>query len=125
MSLAAAWLSGWLSLGKNYRNKNEFTGKRWNFRVAAVGIVSYNIWLTAGANAEGLFLSLPRPFRIGHPPLFVPWADITMTPYKLMFSQLVRIHFKKAPDAYVTIRRSLALKLAGTGDRPALIPPEI
>lgn len=125
MSLAASKISGWGTLGKIYRRKNEVAGNLWHFRLSGVGILNYSTWLTAGASAEGLFLSLPLPFRIGHPPLFIPWADITMSPYKLMFSQFVRIHFEKAPDVYVTIRRSLAYKLTDTENRLSMLPVEI
>ena len=40
-------------------------------------LTHYNNVLTVGADSEGLFLVPFFLFRVGHPPLFVPWAEIT------------------------------------------------
>ncbi len=41
-----------------------------------VGMVNYNGCLTIHSSAEGLHLSVWLPFRLGHPPLFIPWDTV-------------------------------------------------
>lgn len=32
-----------------------------------------------GANRDGLYLAVFSLFRLGHPPLFIPWSEITLS----------------------------------------------
>ena len=35
--------------------------------------------VTVGVSGAGIGLTLPHPFRMFHPPMFVPWDDLTPT----------------------------------------------
>jgi hypothetical protein len=38
----------------------------------------YGNCLTIGADTTGLMLSVLFPYRPGHPPLFIPWGEISL-----------------------------------------------
>ena len=74
-SLAA--MGGWMTLAGNFRLNGAFIGRRWYLRSAQFRyIVSYGSVLTVGANDQGLYLAVLLPFRLGHPPLLIPWRFV-------------------------------------------------
>ena len=44
----------------------------------SVHLARYNGVLTVGVNPAGLYLAVMPLFRPGHPPLFIPWPDVTV-----------------------------------------------
>jgi hypothetical protein len=79
---AAVWYtlsiqSGWASLAERFGLRGEFIGRR--LRWVGGGLIGpggyYGI-LRVGANSEGLCLAVTPPFRLFHPPLFIPWTQI-------------------------------------------------
>lgn len=105
-------LGGWRSLGKSYRADRPFSGQRFWFQSAGLRtMTSYNNVLTIGANEEGLYLSVFFLFRFGHPPLFIPWEDISGTPKRVLWMKTVKLQFQKCPSVPVSISKRLADKL--------------
>jgi hypothetical protein len=45
-----------------------------------VGLTSYGSCLIVGVDPTGIRLSILFPFRIGHPPLFLPWRALRIDP---------------------------------------------
>ena len=73
--------------------------------------------LTPGADPLGLYLAVWLLFRIGHPPLFVPWSEISVSLEKYLWIELVLLTFERDPRARVRITRRLADRLsAESGD---------
>jgi hypothetical protein len=100
-----ALASGWALLARAYRFRGPFRGRTWRVpgcELARMKWEGSDDILTAlfpflpldmtdelfgaeatefelGANADGLYLAAGRiSFRPGHPPIFVPWADIAV-----------------------------------------------
>lgn len=71
-----AWLSGWRRLAHRYRTDRKPSGQPMSPWVAMLGPVSYRGALTIQTASEGLYLSMIVFFRIGHPPLLIPWSAI-------------------------------------------------
>lgn len=71
-----AQLGGWSTLAERYRARNENTGKTFHMRSAKFGLVNYSSCLSLTVNESGLRLAVLFPFRIAHPPLFIPWSEI-------------------------------------------------
>ena len=70
-------ISGWAILSKRFGFKRSFYGQTWPFRSARMRFyVHYGNCLTVGAEESGLYLAIFPIFRIGHPPLFIPWPEI-------------------------------------------------
>lgn len=64
---------GWRQLSKSFPARDQPSGKRFFGESAKVGLVAYNRCLTIYTSPEGIYLSVFLPFRLGHPPLFIPW----------------------------------------------------
>jgi hypothetical protein len=73
-------VSGWHSLARRFRCTREFARDAWTFRSAYMRYLShYGTCLSFGADSSGLYLSVFPIFRVGHPPLFIPWSEVTVT----------------------------------------------
>ncbi len=131
LSLVGGWglvciglghFGGWRALARHYPASTEFLGRRFRFRSAQFGgWVGYNASLTAGADPFGLFLAVWPIFRVWHPPLFVPWSDITVSLEQSRWLTVVLLTFAKVPGAKVRITPRLANRLAAVsrgGFRP-------
>ena len=72
-------ISGWVVLSKRFRLKDSFYGESWPFRSARMRYyLHYGNCLSVGADESGLYLAVFQIFRIGHPPLLIPWAEVTV-----------------------------------------------
>ena len=92
-------VGGWSSLAAHYRNELPFTGRTWSFRSGMMGgIARYNGALTVGVNPSGLYLSVLPLFRPGHPPLFIPWSDVTVGNEQRFLRSYIAFRFRQAPD---------------------------
>jgi hypothetical protein len=69
-------IGGWAALAKRYRATNAPPGKQFSFQSAQLGMANYGSCLTIVVSADGLYLSVFPPFRFGHPPILIPWAEI-------------------------------------------------
>src|SRR3990172_3408786 len=106
-------ISGWGQLAQVYRFNLPFDGKRWRMQNASMRWgTNYGYCINVGVNLSGLYLSPVFLFRIGHPPLFVPWSDITFKQEKELFvGQVVRLVFSCKSYIPFRIRRTLADKI--------------
>ena len=90
-------LTGWASLAQRYRCDERFSGDRLRFRSAAMRYWShYGNCLTMGVNPEGFFLSVSIPFLLGHPPLFIPWNEITVRRTRVLWAKCVQFHLGRS-----------------------------
>ncbi len=71
------FVGGWRSLAKHYRAGNRpVSGIRANPARSMIGFVSYRNIIAIHFTPEGFFLETMPLFRVGHPRLFIPWADV-------------------------------------------------
>ncbi len=104
---------GWQKLAKVYGSEKECEGTRWSMQSAKVGSASYNGCLTIGANYDGLYLSILFILRPWHPPIFIPWSDISAKEAKrsMLLGDLCVLTFSRAPGLEVVLRKKLAEKI--------------
>jgi hypothetical protein len=90
-SIAA--FSGWMNLARRFRLSSAFTGPSWGLQSAYMRWASrYRSCLNIGADATGLKLSVLFLFRVGHPPLLVPWSEISVARRrKFLFVRQVKL----------------------------------
>ncbi len=111
--LGLAYAGGWQALARVYPDSPRSEGRRFHFCSARVGAwVSYNSSLSVGANAWGVRLAVWPIFRPGHPPLFIPWNEISSGLERLLGMRLVVLSFAQTPTTRVRISYGLAKKLA-------------
>jgi hypothetical protein len=87
-------MSGWLKLARHFRMQSDPYGE-----IKSVGPFFYTVYmrfwghyssvirLTAAADA--LYASMLLPFRIGHPPLQIPWNEIQIGKAKFLWRPYV------------------------------------
>ena len=108
-----AWLNGWWSLARAYPHTGHFDGKLRRFRSLHLGWGNYNGITTIGTNAEGLYLAMFVLFRPGHPPVFIPWDDVSAKVVRGWFwMQYLELRFAKVPGLRVRISEKLGQQIA-------------
>jgi hypothetical protein len=60
-----------------------------------------------GARPWGLYLSVLFPFRPGHPPLLIPWQDISATETKRGFGSGYEMRFRRVPGVAMQVSKDL------------------
>ena len=108
-------VSGWSRLGAEYRLTGRFEGKRWWFQdVTLRGWCGYNGGVSVGANADGLYLN--TIFYVSHPPLFIPWCDLSVVRRDIKFLGIrlgmVEFATQRVPSIRLALRESLLKKIA-------------
>jgi|SRR5580692_8863308 hypothetical protein len=66
----------WHRLAESYATNEPPMGKRFWMQSAAFQNANYSNCVTIYTSEQGLYLSLMLPFRLGHPPLLIPWREI-------------------------------------------------
>jgi hypothetical protein len=99
----ASVVGGWRRLAGLYGDTTLFTGDVTRFASAQFGWASYSGALRVGASEMGLFLATVAIFRPFHPPLFIPWAEISAEPIASRFGSGVRLTFSSVPGVRVTL----------------------
>ena len=70
---------GWFALARKFRCENEFEGKKFRFCSAYMRFFChYGSVLTLGTASTGLYMAIFPIFRVGHPPLLIPWSEVTV-----------------------------------------------
>ena len=114
--VAGYWVAltgGWRLLAKRFRLQGTFTGQRWTMQSARMRwFTQYNNALTIGADHTGLFMAPLFLFRAWHPPLFVPWSEITsLGETQIFFFKYADLRLGRVEEVPLRIRASLAAKI--------------
>jgi hypothetical protein len=115
-------VGGWAWLAKAYpaQNSTLMEGESWRFQSIQMRWASnYGNCVTVRANSMGLGLSVLWLLRFGHPPLLIPWSDITVHRVRRsrFFPSLVEFRFRSEPSVPVRIYNKLFLKILASSDR--------
>jgi hypothetical protein len=76
VSLLLSRMGGWFRLAQEFPAHAQPSGRRFIMQGGMVGRVQYSGCLTIYSSPEGLYLSVLFPFRLAHPPIFIPWGAI-------------------------------------------------
>lgn len=70
-------LFGWGKLARHHRSFREATGTRLSWQSLLLGkLMRYNRCVTIYVETRGIHLQMLPFFRIGHPNLFLEWAEV-------------------------------------------------
>jgi hypothetical protein len=109
ISLFLSLVGGWQALAQKYRAPERIHGERFWLKSAGMRWgVGYRSALNFGVDVQGLFVSIVPIFRIGHPPLFIPWSDISFTRQRQWLLDGVRISFRKNPGVPILLPMKVA-----------------
>ncbi len=99
ISFVISRMSGWSTLAERYRHSGSFgsfSGKKWHFVSGRMGIMGYNNILFLGADSRGLLVTLPPPFKVVSPNLFIPWDDLYVEGITGLLNNQVLLRFRKS-----------------------------
>ena len=121
VSYTISLLSGWKELSHRFRDAGAYYSYQWPFQSVRTRTIfgSYHNCVNFGADETGLYMAVSRPFRLGHPPLFIPWSEIQVAAHNqgLMFKSR-RLLLGRQESIPLLMTSSLAKKLqevAGQG----------
>jgi len=115
-------VGGWSLLAKVYlaQGSDTLDGERWRFQsIQMRWATNYNNCVTVRTNALGLGFSVLSLFRLGHPPLLIPWSDITVHKVKRsrFFPSLIEFRFRLAPSIPIRVNNKLFSKIQASSDK--------
>jgi hypothetical protein len=110
---------GWGRLARHYRAAVPPDGTHFRFCHAQIGRLNYSGGLTLVVGPEGLGLSIPWWFMLGgHPPLFLPWADVTATPGRSFWAgEHLELRTSLVPGTPIRLPRRLGERIAAAAGR--------
>ena len=113
ISSLVARMSGWKALAEAYPLQSDPTGKKLRFQSATLRwSTNYTGLIHMSCDSQGLYLSIFILFKIGHPPMFIPWGEIRTESHGGLIPSLT-LRFSRKPGVPFTISRALGEKLAG------------
>jgi hypothetical protein len=98
-------MGGWRRLAESFLARDEPCGRHFFMRSGKVGLVNYGNCLTIYTAPRGFYLSVWPPFRLGHPPLFIPW-DAVRNPTTRRFLWFERVAFDVGSPSVATLELS-------------------
>jgi hypothetical protein len=108
-----ATVGGWGRLAQRYRTDRLFQGTIWKYQFGFMGGVRYNGALTVGSGMEGFYLAVLPLLRPFHPPLLIPWSDVSVGQRKqALWMQLVELRLGAGPLASLWVSAALAQQIA-------------
>jgi hypothetical protein len=115
-----SWAGGWRQLAEAYPRGDSGPGTTWRFQSATLRWgMSYNNGLRVTATPDGVGVSVLPLFRIGHPPLFFPWSEISIRRREKSFgTEWVTLAFERVPPVSFTVRGTLVQKIEEVVGRP-------
>ncbi len=121
---ASSRIAGWSKLARFYNAAQPFDGTRWLWQFIALRHYWGYGLVTVGASAQGIYLSLLALGGVqGHRPLFIPWAEVSVTgPDRMTSFYQAELRFQQVPDVPVRIKRSLFDKLRAVNPELNLKP---
>ncbi len=101
-----AWTSGWRRLAQRYSDTSPLawsSGGGVRFASAQMGLASYSGVLTVDATDKGVSIATIRLFRLSHPPLRIPWSEMTIQVRGGKRWKAVQLKFPDIPRVTVTL----------------------
>lgn len=106
-------LLGWSQAAAAYACEGHFPERRFRFQSAGFRRgAGYDRGVTFGVDEDALYVRTSLAIRIGHPPLRIPWTDITPRPVRAGLVDRVDLELAAAPRAALRITPRLARELA-------------
>lgn len=122
VSLILSHVGGWHRLAHRFTVNSPPSGKSHSMQSGRIGGVNYNHCLTIHISEHGLRLSILFLFRLGHPPLLIPWDQIkSVQIVKFLWMQALEIKIEEPPLATLQLPKRLLLDfpahmVSGGGD---------
>lgn len=101
-------ISGWRALARAYPDPGSVEGvSSWFGSIALRWGMGYNGCVRVTANADGLRLAVWPIFSLGHPPMFLPWAEMHAEQKRMFFARWVLVRMDREPEIPVYLPEAL------------------
>lgn len=104
------WLVGipWRGLAADYPAASwPEDGYRLSMQSVSVGLANYGNSLTVVGTDEGLYLRPMWAFRVGHPPIHIPWGEVERVESAFLFGKKVRLSNGQALTVHGRLAKSI------------------
>jgi hypothetical protein len=108
--------TGWLALSRRFTRQSEPCGE-----TRSAGPLFYSVYMRywshygsvirATAAQDGLYLSVLFPFRVGYPPLAIPWEEIEMGTATFFWRKYVQLTLGREERIPFRISKRMATEL--------------
>lgn len=96
-------LGGWQNLARKYEApKDTIVDQKFTDEYGKFGVSRYKFTLTVGFSRSGIFFANNPFFRIGHPPMLIPWSAI-----KIISNDGLFLHIK-ADETHIWLSKKFA-----------------
>jgi hypothetical protein len=114
INFAISYTGGWWDLSRTYPLNHRFPNTNsWRAsRAFLTALGTYRNLVDVAVDSDGLYLRVAAPFRIGHPPIFVPWKDITYAHKKRFFRAMTKFRFRQRPEIPLHLPTQLTSQVA-------------
>jgi hypothetical protein len=107
-----ALIGGWKRLSNRFYAARQPEGEKLRNQSARIGWANYGGCLTVVIAGEGLYLSVWGPFRIGHPPILIPWREINHVRQRnFLWNEYVQFDVGMPAIATLNVKKSLFAKI--------------
>ena len=111
-----SFLSGWHSLTRRFKKQSEPYGETKSLRFTLLGVrmrfgVKYDNFIRITAAEDALYLFMLFFFRLGHPPLRIPWNEIQFGRTKYFWMSFVVLTLGNEEFIPMRISEGMARKL--------------
>ncbi|KAA6460094.1 hypothetical protein DYQ86_13655 [Acidobacteria bacterium AB60] len=115
-SIWVSWLGGWILLARRFRKETEPCGDLriagpWFHTVTLRFLTRYNSVVRVVAANDALYLSVLALFRIGHPPLRIPWDEVSAQRIQGVFRRYVELRLGRQEQIPMRISEGMASQL--------------
>jgi hypothetical protein len=108
VSLMFSTIGGWRRLAESFPARGQPSGRRFSWQGAKVGQVRYHGCLTIYSSADGLYFSMWLPFRLGHPPLFIPRGAVrNLTTRRFLWAESVVFDVGSPSVATISLAKAI------------------
>lgn len=112
VSVVLSFAGGWFALAQRFRFARDFSGSYWRWQSAQMRwIAAYHNCITVGASPEGLYVAPFFPFRLAHPPLFIPWNEISYSKSTILFAPMTCFHLGREQQIPFWVPEKLGQKI--------------
>jgi hypothetical protein len=119
MPYGLALVGGWRRLARRFRAQTPFLGRKWARQTGSLGVFGvYTNTLTIGADSNGLFMVPWLLYSLWHPPLFIPWSEISFERKRFLFMNYLELRLGRSEQVTLTVRAQLGARIeaaAGPG----------
>ncbi|HWE87065.1 MAG TPA: hypothetical protein VG267_19120 [Terracidiphilus sp.] len=116
VSFVISFISGWFSLSRRFRKQSDPYGEArsagpWFYTVYMRLWGHYSSVIHLVAAGDALYFSVLFPFRVGHPPLRIPWEEIEVSQTKFFWRRYVQLTLGREEQIPMRISERMARKL--------------